>query len=287
MMRMIDLRKAHSEDGPRWGASDKFALHECRNMSIWPGNVTTSLHKKCRTMRHQREQHPASRSQTSPGPRCVTHFHLASSPMSQTHPASLPQTTSPRTPNKDQPDQQTRSSLPCFEYLCASSDRLIIDDIPACCQAMPQRMAETDFGQTTFPGCWCSGPRCFEYLLCVFGTTHHWRHPCDLPVLSSNATTNLPHNEWGTMPHSCRSVQGKLVLWFTEPTQGVSHREHASRRTVLSLVNITLIEVEIFSDAHNNGSYWLDNMFTGKSKADTLGRNCRQQHPKEQLKIMI
>ena len=28
-------------------------------------------------------------------------------------------------------------------------------------------------------------------------------------------------------------------------------------------------------------------MFTGKSKADTLVRNCRQQAPKEQLKIMI
>ena len=110
-------------------------------------------------MRHHREQHPASRSQAAPGPRCVTHFHLASSPMSQTHPASLPQTTSPRTPNNDQPDQQTRRGnlsrlLEQWSLLLriprCVSDRLIIDDIPAiclCCQAMPQRTCRTMNGQ--------------------------------------------------------------------------------------------------------------------------------------------
>ena len=56
------------------------------------------------------------------------------------------------------------------------------------------------------------------------------------------------------MPHSCLecSRQVRAFTHRADPRSVKSRtRWHVSRRTVLSLLNITLVEVEIFSDAHN------------------------------------
>ena len=57
-------------------------------------------------------------------------------------------------------------------------------------------------------------------------------------------------NDAAFLPECSRQV--RALIHRADPRSVTSRKRwHASRRTVLSLLNITLIEVEIFSDAHN------------------------------------